>query len=193
MASKASKKDAIISVASNIFQEKGYHKTKMNEIAQEAGIGKGTIYEYFSSKKELFEEVYIINLQNFYLGFEEIYNKKSSFKDRIIEIFKYEFRNMNVQKSLAESFFAQGDLISEKIKKAFVPCMKKTHMFIIEIIKDGIEEGVLKKDIDVEMMASYIIGISNNYLGMRLFLLNEKEEDIDFEKMLNSLLEGFGN
>ena len=192
MASKASKKEDIISAASIIFQEKGYHETKMNEIAQRAGIGKGTIYEYFSSKKELFEEVCILNIQNAYFGFEAICNKENDFKKKIIEIFKYKFRNMNVQKSLAESFFAQGYLISDRIKKVFIPCMGKSYMLIIEIIQDGIKKGILKEDIDVEMMASYIMGVSNQYLGMKLFYFNSKEEDIDFEKLLNSLIEGFG-
>ncbi len=190
---KTSKKSAIINAASSMFQQKGYHETKMNEIAQKAGIGKGTVYEYFSSKQELFEEVCIIKLNELYLSIEEIANKKISFKSKVIEIFKHKFKNMNVQKGLAESFFAQGDLISVRIKKAFFENMYKTYMKIIYIIQEGIDERIIKEDINIEMMASYIIGVSNQYLGMKLFYLDVKEEDINFEKMLDSLLEGFGN
>jgi len=47
------KKLKIIGSAFNVLQEKGYMDTKMSDIAEEAGIGKGTIYEYFGSKDEL--------------------------------------------------------------------------------------------------------------------------------------------
>jgi AcrR family transcriptional regulator len=51
------KKLKIIGSAFNVLQEKGYMDTKMSDIAEEAGIGKGTIYEYFGSKDELEEKV----------------------------------------------------------------------------------------------------------------------------------------
>lgn len=47
---KLSKRDMILAAAIRVFSQKGYHHTRMEEIAIEAGIGKGTIYEYFSSK-----------------------------------------------------------------------------------------------------------------------------------------------
>lgn len=43
----------IFSAAVQLFGEKGYHTTTVREIADLAGMGKGTIYEYVRSKKEL--------------------------------------------------------------------------------------------------------------------------------------------
>jgi AcrR family transcriptional regulator len=48
------KKTAIATAAVKVFAEKGIARAKMIEVAKEAGIGKGTIYEYFRSKDELF-------------------------------------------------------------------------------------------------------------------------------------------
>ena len=44
----------IVKAAFVVFSEKGYMKTKMEEIAAEAGISKGTLYYYFVSKAHLF-------------------------------------------------------------------------------------------------------------------------------------------
>ncbi len=44
----------ILGSARELFLEKGYHNTTLDEIAQHAEFGKGTIYNYFSSKEELF-------------------------------------------------------------------------------------------------------------------------------------------
>ena len=41
-----------------VFAQKGVVNTKMNDIAIIAGIGKGTIYEYFSNKEDIFQEAF---------------------------------------------------------------------------------------------------------------------------------------
>ncbi|MCS7000600.1 MAG: TetR/AcrR family transcriptional regulator [Bacteroidota bacterium] len=52
------KRQQIIAAAIRVFAQRGFHATKIEHIAEAAGIGKGTIYEYFSSKDELFLAVY---------------------------------------------------------------------------------------------------------------------------------------
>ncbi|MFN4907962.1 MAG: TetR/AcrR family transcriptional regulator [Bacteroidota bacterium] len=55
---KAAKRAQIVLHAAEVFSQTGYHATKMADIAQAAGIGKGTIYEYFATKEQLFLAVY---------------------------------------------------------------------------------------------------------------------------------------
>jgi len=50
------KKQDILSAALKVFGRQGVSNTKMIDIALEAGIGKGTIYEYFKSKDEIIIE-----------------------------------------------------------------------------------------------------------------------------------------
>ena len=51
------KREAILEVASQVFQELGYERTSMAEIAARLGGSKVTLYGYFPSKQELFLEV----------------------------------------------------------------------------------------------------------------------------------------
>jgi AcrR family transcriptional regulator len=51
-----SKKEQIIRAAVNLFREKGYDGTKISEIPERAGIGKGTFYHIFRNKEVLFLE-----------------------------------------------------------------------------------------------------------------------------------------
>ncbi len=46
-------RDQIIDAANRLIERYGYKKTTMEDIAREAGIGKGTIYLYFPSKEEV--------------------------------------------------------------------------------------------------------------------------------------------
>ena len=44
----------ILDAANRVFSKHGFAKTTVDQVAVEAGLGKGTIYQYFKSKKELF-------------------------------------------------------------------------------------------------------------------------------------------
>ncbi len=47
------RREEIIRAALGAFGSKGFHNTRIEEVAAAAGIGKGTVYEYFRSKEEL--------------------------------------------------------------------------------------------------------------------------------------------
>lgn len=51
------RRQAIIDAASRLFQEMGYERASMSEVARLVGGSKATLYNYFSSKEELFETV----------------------------------------------------------------------------------------------------------------------------------------
>ncbi len=62
---KSNKRSDIVKAAIDVFSRKGYHNTRMEEIALVAGAGKGTIYEYFDGKLELFQEILSTGWQAF--------------------------------------------------------------------------------------------------------------------------------
>lgn len=49
---------AIVEAAANVFAESGFRSARMADVAARAGIGKGTVYEYFRSKEDLFLAVF---------------------------------------------------------------------------------------------------------------------------------------
>lgn len=51
---KEKKRKEIMDAAIVVFSRTGYHRTKIKDVADEAGVGKGTVYEYFDSKEDLF-------------------------------------------------------------------------------------------------------------------------------------------
>lgn len=55
---KEVKKQKILIAAMKVFARKGVANTKMADVAEEAGIGKGTIYEYFKNKDDIFAEAF---------------------------------------------------------------------------------------------------------------------------------------
>ena len=55
---KNAKKNQVIEAAGAVFAQKGFARTTIAEVATQAGIGKGTVYEYFKSKEDLYFAVF---------------------------------------------------------------------------------------------------------------------------------------
>jgi TetR/AcrR family transcriptional regulator, repressor for uid operon len=58
IADRPAKTGALLRAAAQVFAEQGYQAATMDAIAQRAGMGKGTVYEYFRNKQELFFGVF---------------------------------------------------------------------------------------------------------------------------------------
>jgi AcrR family transcriptional regulator len=53
---KQQARERIIEQALKTFSEKGYHQTRIADVASDIGVSKGAIYQYFESKEQLFIE-----------------------------------------------------------------------------------------------------------------------------------------
>lgn len=66
-------KEAIISIASRLFQTRGYHATSLEGVAKELGVTRPALYHYFRSKQELLYEIHRIAQGRLLAASEEIY------------------------------------------------------------------------------------------------------------------------
>lgn len=64
------RKNLIMDVALKLFAENGYHNTSINQIAKQAKISKGLLYNYFESKETLLSEIMMKFLQTTYHEFD---------------------------------------------------------------------------------------------------------------------------
>ena len=56
---RESKRRQIVEAATECFATRGYHAVSISEIAESAGISKGLLYNYFSSKEELLRQIFL--------------------------------------------------------------------------------------------------------------------------------------
>jgi len=77
------KAEAIIRSAIHIFARYGLEKGKIADIAKEAGIGKGTVYEYFNSKEEIFHAIVDTIMGDLVDASEKLYSMDLSPYDKL--------------------------------------------------------------------------------------------------------------
>jgi len=191
------KKERIIEAAAELFSNKNYHEVMMDDVAKLISVAKGTVYNYFTSKEELYFTIMHTRMEGLLsLLKQKIESEKSSIDSLrafIVHLYMfmmkhrkffliYQRESLNKQNSFCE------DLLSLE---------KQMKLMIMQIISKGEKEGVFRK-VEEEFVISLILGsvygavqrgINNNIPDE--IAVKEKEEIFDF--VLHGLYSGFNN
>ncbi|KNF07709.1 transcriptional regulator, TetR family [Gottschalkia purinilytica] len=157
--STGAKKKKIIQHAFDLFAEKGYSETSIDDIVKASGVSKGGIYYYFNSKEEIFLEIaknrleerrdLIKNIPNTVSNREKLINYihwtlTGLFEEKIQKMSRFTFEFWSV--------LARNPNMSDKAKERY----KLFYDDLAEILQQGIDCGEFEKDIDISSMV-YII------------------------------------
>jgi TetR/AcrR family fatty acid metabolism transcriptional regulator len=118
------KRERILMAAVEVFTRRGYNNARMEEIAETAGIGKGTLYEYFDSKMQLFNEMIIKSWEEYSNSLTADSIHELNFEESIREIIKGHFTFSKEKKKLARVLFWDTEIMDEELKEWMAGAVK---------------------------------------------------------------------
>ena len=187
--SNQKRKDILYS-ARALFKEKGFHNTKVEEIAIKAGVGKGTLYEYFTSKQQIFDETCIEKVTVIRESIEEINSRDITFREKLTEMLSMRESKAGYAEASIESIMSNKNIISEKVVLAMINHVSDMDKIIIKMVEQGKQEGVVNKNIPTELIVRMIVGTVSEFIRNRHLKgsggINEEEI------IINLLFNGFG-
>lgn len=153
------KKEKIIEAAGIVFSKKGFHQAKMDEIAQMAGVAKGTLYYNYSGKSKLFAATVTQGLNQIMDTIEKELESDLPFPDHFRKIVAtmilLYIANPEVTRIYANEM-SSG--IEDEILGEIKTVRNKFNTFIEEHLRFGQERGYLKP-LPQHLTAMAIIGI----------------------------------
>lgn len=173
-------KNAIKDAAKRVFSKWGLNKTTMEDIAHEAGKAKSTLYYYFKSKEEIFENLSIDELNIILFKAKAaiigINSPKDKLKVYIATTFTEIKKTANIY-SLIKGEIKGNKTLIDNIRKRFDI---SEEAIILEILTLGLKfnEFNFLKDIELKKAANVIMEIIRG-LEINLFLENEDSEKVD--------------
>jgi len=171
---KEKKRTMIIEAAVNAFSQHGYAGTKMVDIADQAGIGKGTIYAYFKSKEELFYEIleWYLNESNVVavVGLSALSGPVADQLEALNKsILAYIIEMIPLYRLLLEFWAAStSPRMHHRIKETFRREYGNFRHRLASMIKNGMDRGEFQSGIDPEAVAAGIVG-AWDALGLQLY------------------------
>jgi AcrR family transcriptional regulator len=167
---KEAKKAEILAAAMTVFAEKGFGRTRMEDVAKQAGIGKGTVYEYFRSKDELFFALYQSILSTFH---EKIFAGRSEQTSSLAALEQFIILSLSAFDEWHEFGIILLDFWTEhrrgtEVHLQFSTVYDMSRNAIAELIGNGIRNGEFAP-IDPVAAASAIIAILDGIMLQRIF------------------------
>ena len=187
---KEAKKDKIIEKSMELFCEKGYHTTKVEEITKALGISKGNFYTYFGSKEEVLYEILNIMKNEKIKMLEEIDTDKAPkeilktfIEDYIQFFFKY-LKKVNLQN--IDDFLKDEKVLNyaEEIQDILVDFLKKN---IVERIRES-----KNKEYNLRFISEFILASIEGFLlyeHLREKLRIDKKYEITIENKIDQITE----
>ena len=159
-------RELVLECAERIFADGGYHASKMQDIAAEAGISLNTLYGVFPGKRELFEELHEYRGQAFFSSIEGPLRKPGPAPEALARavhayvrflVAHVDYFHVDLREGRS---WAVGDVEASPTFQAGIKLW-------IELFRRGIDEGVFH-DEDPELMATTAFGILQAQLAVLL-------------------------
>ena len=171
------KRRVILDAAVRVFASKGYHTSRVGDIAEEAGIAHGLLYHYFGSKEEVLQTVFRENWSQLVEAFTRIEASEEPPTQQLAAIAKVLLRSWRDQPDLvrvmvrevARSPQLQGQV--DEIRAVF--------LVIQRVIERGQADGSFRPEIDARL-ASWIFygGLEELLTGWVLGQLPDGDEEV---------------
>lgn len=153
---KSGKREAIIEAGIKVFSQKGFHDARMEEIAVAAGIGKGTIYEYFTSKTHLFQEIMAASVNRYFESLTTIDMNALTLRERIQILLTGHLRFCIENKELTRIVFWDVEVMDEELKEWGNNMRKEKQLRMKDIVEQGIKRGEIR-NLDPELLTLLIM------------------------------------
>lgn len=153
---KEERKDKILDAALECFSTKGYYASTVDDIVKYSKLSKGSVYNYFKSKEEIFlsllQQRSEANLQELTAGLAEISSSVEKLRYWIRTDLPYNVNKKKFMHVHIESWLYAADVphVKAVLKESFDTLFKLTQ----DIIVQGQEAGEIKQDINPNAAAA---------------------------------------
>lgn len=173
----------ILSASIRVMAARGYHQTRISDIAQEAGVAYGLVYHYFGSKEKILRAILENIWERFGQRIERITARNRSTVEKLSMICDY----------MLDTCIARPDIIQLLVQEIVrarnienLPDMEivRRIMGMIEsIVKDGVELGELPPDTDSRLIALTLFGAVEMILSALVNGLYDSSQDMSPQKI----------
>ncbi|ARV63137.1 hypothetical protein BZZ01_20965 [Nostocales cyanobacterium HT-58-2] len=174
---------AILKAATELLEEKGYGGVSIEAIAARAGVGKQTIYRWWSSKAAVIMEAYTSEAAR-----NVPTPETGSVKEDLCQILRQLFTILTTTTTgtAVTGLIAEAQIdpnVVEAFREQFVKSRRESTRTILE---QGIARGELRSDLNLEL----VIDVMYGPIWYRLLLKHAPLDDVFAEELVNLVMVG---
>jgi AcrR family transcriptional regulator len=171
------KRRLILEAAVHVFARRGYHTSRVGDIAEEAGVAHGLLYHYFRSKDEVLESIFKETWADIIAAARMIEETDEPARERLAGIAKILLRAWRRDPDLVR--VVVREIVRSPDLQKRLPQINESFSAIERIVARGQEDGEFRSDVDPRLVSFVFYGALEEILtGWVLGTLSDGEEQI---------------
>ncbi len=138
------KLDRIVQAAMSVFNRRGFHKATMQEVAEEAGVGKGTTYLYFASKDQLLEHIFALALDLYQQQISEATALPLSAPERLHRLLVTTLTTAQLNRGMSRFVLEGLTGLSVEFKNRLLRVRRGVLQDLSRLVEQGVDAGELR-------------------------------------------------
>lgn len=162
---KKETRQAIMQAAVVLFSKKGFEKTSIEELARAAGIGKGTIYGYFQTKRDILYAFCEDELERLHEELTTNADREIPILQQMVRIYMCEFRHITENREFARIYMQQTAFPADVDQEKQLANENDYFELLFPLLEKAQERGELRRDVD-------LLYITGHFYGLYLLLVS---------------------
>jgi AcrR family transcriptional regulator len=161
---RAAYRQAILDAAAKTFGRLGFHEAKMADIAAEAGVAAGTLYNYFDSKDEIFASMLQQAQERFIEMIQAVSEDEPDPLQRVLAFLQTSYAFLEEGGPLFAIYLRQGGLAEwsrQRLQESDDRLFKHYTALLEETFAEAIDAGLLREDVSPPDLAAMLAGLSD--------------------------------
>ena len=148
----------LLEVATKLFADQGFESTSVQSIVDKAGVTKGAMYHYFSSKDDLLYEIYarVLRLQTQHLA--EYAHADLPLTERIrraaADVVETSIANLDDTVIFFRSMHQLNDRKRAEVRRE----RRRYHEMFRRLVQEGQDNGEFRSDVPADLVVDYYFG-----------------------------------
>jgi len=191
----ADRRKQILRAAIEVFAERGFHRTRVSDIAKKAGVAYGLIYHYFESKDDVLNSVFTDNWSVFLKFLQHLRDDKSKpVVDRLGMVVDSLVEALRMDPALVQVIIQEVSRSDRFVHQDKFEAFQGAFEAVQDIVKQGQATGEVRKDINDQVAPFVFFGaLETVCTGSTLKLLvceSDEEHRALKQTVRNMLLSG---
>ena len=174
------KQSRIVNASISEFAEKDYETASMNTVVNQAGISKGSLFNYFKTKSVLYDHIYQLALGEVKLYLRDVRDETIdlSFENRLSKVVDSGVLFITEHPRLARIYFRlvySGD--SPNREKIVNELQAMSDDYLGNIIQDAMDRNELNPNLDKSQSVFFLDAVLNRFLKDYHLVMNQRSQD----------------
>jgi AcrR family transcriptional regulator len=157
-----SRRDELLAVATKLFAARGYHGTRINDVADVVGLNKATVYHYYASKSLILFDIYRKAADKTVAAVHD--EPGWSAREAIFHFTRRLLKNIATNIDGAAVYFQESPYITEWFTEEQVAYIRAAEAAVYEHVRDVIDRGIASGEF--YECDSHVLALG--YIGMTL-------------------------